>query len=43
MVNIEKSRKERVLEFIYQEKYEKITVKQLAVIFGVPKEDIKYL
>lgn len=43
MVNIEKSRKERVLEFIYQEKYEKITVKQLAVIFGVPKDDIKYL
>lgn len=43
MVNIEKSRKERVEEFIFQEEYEKITVKQLAVIFGVPKEDIKYL
>lgn len=43
MVNIEKSRKERVEEYIFQEEYEKITVKQLAVIFGVPKEDIKYL
>lgn len=43
MANIEKSRKERVEEYIFQEEYEKITVKQLAVIFGVPKEDIKYL
>jgi len=43
MKEIEKSRKERILEFVNEKEYTKITVKQLAVIFGVPKEDIKYL
>lgn len=43
MKEIEKSRKEKILEFVNEKDYTKITVKQLAVIFGVPKEDIKYL
>lgn len=43
MKEIEKSRKEKILDFVNENNYTKITVKQLAVIFGVPKEDIKYL
>lgn len=43
MGNIEESRKDRVLDFVNREDFKKITVKQLAVIFGVPKEDVRYL
>jgi len=43
MKEIEKNRKEKILDFVNEKDYTKITVKQLAVIFGVPKEDIKYL
>lgn len=37
------SRKEKVLDFVNRSDYTKITVKQLAVILGVPKEDRVYL
>ncbi|MBR5227231.1 MAG: ribonuclease R [Clostridia bacterium] len=43
MDKIEKSRKERILDFVNENNYQRITVKQLAVIFGVPKEDVKFL
>ena len=38
-----KSREDRVLEYINSNEYKPMTVKQIAVLFAVPKEDIKYL
>lgn len=36
-------RKERILEYVNSKEYKLMTVKQIAVLFGVPKEDIKEL
>ena len=39
----DEKRKEIIYEFISSREYTKMTIKQLAVIFEVPKEDMKYL
>lgn len=39
----DEKRKEIIYEFISSREYTKMTIKQLAVIFEVPKEDVKYL
>lgn len=39
----DEKRKQIIYEFISSREYTKLTIKQLAVIFEVPKEDMKYL
>jgi len=36
-------RKEKILEFINSKEYKLMTVKQIAVLFGVPKDEVKQL
>jgi len=36
-------RKERILEYVNSKEYKLMTVKQIAVLFGVPKDEIKDL
>lgn len=36
-------RKEKILEYVNSKEYKKLTIKQLGVLFNVPKEDIKDL
>ena len=38
---IYEERKEKILEYVNSKEYKLMTVKQIAVLFAVPKEDIK--